>query len=115
MSFKSEIQDLNARLLERGYSKKYLVGAASKVKSRSRESLLFQNGGDKVRKKAFNNETLVFSTSYGSNFSSVKNIFYKYLPVLNTDRKLRTILETGCKVVPEKGKPLVIYYPLAIL
>lgn len=48
----------------------------------------------------------MFSTPYSTNFPSIKNIFYKYLPILNKDPKLRSILEMGYKVVPRKGKTL---------
>lgn len=95
------------RLHQRGYSNKHLEVAASKVHLRSRESLLFQGGNNhKNKHRGLNNNTLVFSTPYSSDFPSVKIIFYKNVPVLNKEPKLRTILEAGCKVASRKGKTL---------
>lgn len=78
----------------------------TKVQMRSRKSLLFQSSNNKNRNKQFNSKTLVFSKPYSSAFSSIINIFYRYLPVLNKVSKLHTIHEVGCKVVSRKGKTL---------
>lgn len=105
LSFKSKIGDLNIRLHQGGYTNIHLEAAASKVQMRSRDSLLSQNVNHHAKEcKSLNNNTLVFSTPYSSDFSLVKFFFYKYLPVLNKDPKLCTILEAGCKVVSRKGK-----------
>lgn len=47
-----------------------------------------------------------FSTSYSVDFAKIKNIFFKYLPMLSRDSTLREILTDGCRCVAKRGKSL---------
>lgn len=80
--------------------------AAHKIDGKYRESLLFQDKNKDNAQICTKIYPLIFSTPYSNDFSSVKRIIYKYLPILHKDPKLRTIMETGCKVVLKKSKTL---------
>lgn len=48
----------------------------------------------------------LFNTPFSTDFKEVRNIFLKYLPKLNKDEKLRSILKQGCKCVAKRGRTL---------
>lgn len=72
---------------------------------------MFQDGSNKDKKVLNSNDTLICRAPYSNDFSSIKNIVYKYLPVLNKDLRLRTILKASCKIVSRKNKTLETYCP----
>lgn len=76
--------------------------AAHKMETKSRKSLLFSSNKQRCTKT----DSLILSTPNSKDFPAVRTIIQKYLPVLNKDPKLQVIMQTGCKVVPRKGKTL---------
>lgn len=115
-TFRSRIQDLNHRLSNQGCQDKHLEQAATNVHKQSRESLLFnctKKSWAKTKRtnrdtdtNSTNNHGIVFSMAISTDFPAIRKIFYKYLPILNKDTKLKHIFKTGCKIVPKRGKTL---------
>lgn len=75
--------------------------AKNKIKNRTRQSLLYDQ-----KNKSEGENIPTFSTAFSADFGHIKNIFYKYLPILNRDEKLRELLGDGCRCVAKRGKSL---------
>lgn len=102
--FESQITALDERLYQQGYKKWHTNRARHRVNNRNRESLLF--GQTNKSHNTDSNNVPTFSTAYSVDFAKVKNIFLKYLPMLNRDDKLRGILREGCRCVAKRGSSL---------
>lgn len=101
-SLHHNLNRLDSRLIDQGYKQWHIRNAQYKTESPSRESLLFNEKNPKDTESI----TLVFSIPYSSNFNAIKQIFHRYLPILNRDEKLKDILKSGCRCVAKWGKSL---------
>lgn len=102
-TFDLQFSALNERLLHRGYKNWHLKKAYQKSKGRTRDSLLSDNKCNAQETCGQTKDIPTFSTAYSVDFTKIKSIFQKYIPMLNRDSTLKEILSEGCRCVAKRG------------
>lgn len=100
VDFSQEINNINARLKQRGYPEWVLKNAYSKVYEKDRLMLLKDrnkstNYGNQPRKAP-----VVFSTAYSLEYKKICQIIKKHMPMLLYDPSLEIALEAGHELSP---------------
>lgn len=109
LQYQKEKDDICNRLKQRGYSNEILDRATEIADTRDRQTLLkyehkktMTNKNDK--KLSYNKP--MFITTYSTEFTKIRQIINKYIPILKQDTNLHHVLMDGVKSVTRKAPTL---------
>lgn len=96
-SFKKECDIITSRLKGRGYQDWHIYRGIAIASNRSRNTLINKSTANKHQHKHSGNILVTFVTLFSQEYSQIKGIISKYLPVLNADEALLPVLSNGCR------------------